>query len=48
MMNNEDLLKDSPESGYEDYTENFEKEEKKCGCTCGRKNSILIGKEKIE
>lgn len=41
MKKNEDLLKDTPETGEEDYTENVHREP--CGCACSQKG-ILIRK----
>ncbi len=39
MKRNEDLLKDSPETGEENYTENVHREP--CGCA-GSQGGILI------
>lgn len=39
MIKAQDLLKDRPETGEEEYTENVEKT---CSCTCGKKKGILL------
>lgn len=41
-----EFLKEKPEHGYEDYTDNFEREGSCCkegGCSCGSGNSINDG-----